>query len=79
MIGTLTDTDYGGVITFSSSAASFSSTLVPGTTANKDAMQSWMDDNVIASGSTDYRDAFAQVWSLLAATDLASARTGCTH
>ena len=79
VLDTLTDGDYGGIVTFSSSADSYATTLVPGTAANKADMQSWVDRNVDAAGSTDYRDAFTKVWEVLDASDAANQRSGCNR
>lgn len=79
VLNTLTDVDYVTIVIFSSQASSYSTMLVQATTSNVIAMRSWIDQNVGASGSTNFRAAFAKIWSVLAASTASTSNSNCNR
>jgi Mg-chelatase subunit ChlD len=79
VLNTLTDVDYVTIVTFSSQASSYSTTLVQATASNVVAMGNWIDNNVGASGSTNFRAAFAKTWSVLAASSASTSNSNCNR
>ena len=82
MVDTLTDTDYVSVIDFSSSALAYTGPgggvdLVQATDANLAEIKTWIDDNVRASGTTNFNAAFAKAWEVFRASDASGASSGC--
>ena len=76
VVDTLTEVDYVTVVRFSSSASSYSTTLVQATDATKTAIKSWITTNIDATGSTNFEAAFTTMWSVLDATTTSS---GCNR
>ena len=77
VVGTLTDADYATVIAFSDNADAYSSALTQATSSNKDSMVAWINENIGASGGTNFRRAFEKVWEVLDQTG--SMTTGCNQ
>ena len=76
VVDTLMSVDYVTVVRFSSSASPYSSTLVQATPANKRALKDWIEFNIDAAGSTNFRDAFRETWQVIDATTTSS---GCNR
>jgi len=74
VVETLTDVDYVNIVRFSSGASSYSPILVQATEANKASLVNWITNNIDASGSTNFRDAFSKTWQVIDATTTSS---GC--
>ena len=72
VIDTLTAVDYVTIVKYSSGAQAYSSTLVEATDANKDLLKAWIDDNIDASGTTNFRAAFEKAWEVVDATTASS-------
>jgi hypothetical protein len=58
VVDTLTEADFATVIGFSSRANKMDSRLKQATMANKKSMRDWIDRNIDASGTTNFRAAF---------------------
>ena len=72
VIDTLTAVDYVTIVKYSSAAQAYSSTLVEATDANRDLLKAWIDDNIDASGTTNFRAAFEKAWQVVDATTASS-------
>jgi uncharacterized protein YegL len=72
VINTLTAVDYVTIVKYSSAAQAYSSTLVEATDANKDLLKAWIDENIGASGTTNFRAAFEKAWQVVDATTASS-------
>ena len=72
VIDTLTAVDYVTIVKYSSGAQAYSSTLVEATDANKDLLKAWIDAEIGASGTTNYRAAFEKAWQVVDATTASS-------
>ena len=72
VIDTLTAVDYVTIVKYSSGAQAYSSTLVEATDANKDLLKAWIDAEIGASGTTNYRAAFEKAWQVVDATTSSS-------
>ena len=60
------------IVKYSSAAQAYSSTLVQATDANRNLLKAWIDDNIGASGSTNFRAAFEKAWQVVDATTASS-------
>ena len=72
VIDTLTAVDYVTIVKYSSAAQAYSSTLVQATDANRNLLKAWIDDNIGASGTTNFRAAFEKAWQVVDATTASS-------
>ena len=72
VIDTLTAVDYVTIVKYSSGAQAYSSTLVEATDANKDLLKAWIDAEIGASGTTNFRAAFEKAWQVVDATTASS-------
>ena len=72
VIDTLTAVDYVTIVKYSSAAQAYSSTLVEATDTNKDLLKAWIDENIDASGTTNFRAAFQRAWEVVDATTASS-------
>ena len=72
VIDTLTAVDYVTIVKYSSGAQAYSSTLVEATDTNKDLLKAWIDENIDASGTTNFRAAFEKAWQVVDATTASS-------
>ena len=77
VIDTLTAVDYVTIVKyhFAKSAGAevaYSSALVEATDANNDLLKTWIDDNIGASGTTNFRAAFEKAWQVVDATTASS-------
>ena len=72
VIDTLTAVDYVTIVKYSSGAQAYSSTLVEATDANKDLLKAWIDAEIDASGTTNFRAAFEKAWEVVDATTASS-------
>ena len=72
VIDTLTAVDYVTIVKYSSGAQAYSSTLVEATDANKDLLKAWIDENIDASGTTNFRAAFEKAWKVVDDTTASS-------
>jgi len=72
VIDTLTAVDYVTIVKYSSGAQAYSSTLVEATDANKDLLKAWIDAEIGASGTTNFRAAFEKAWEVVDATTASS-------
>ena len=72
VIDTLTAVDYVTIVKYSSGAQTYSPKLVEATDANKDDLKEWIDDNIGASGTTNFRAAFEKAWQVVDATTASS-------
>ena len=76
VIDTLTAVDYVTIVRYSTDASASSSTLEQATDANKTALKVWIDNNIDASGQTNFRAAFEKAWEVVDATNASS---GCNR
>ena len=76
VIDTLTEVDYVTIVRYSTDASASSSTLEQATDANKTALKVWIDNNIDASGKTNFRAAFEKAWEVVDATNASS---GCNR
>ena len=72
VIDTLTAVDYVTIVKYSSGASAYSPTLEQATDAKKDALKTWIDDNIGASGTTNFKAAFEKAWEVVDATTASS-------
>ena len=72
VIDTLTAVDYVTIVKYSSGAQAYSSTLVEATDANKDLLKAWIDAEIGASGTTNFRAGFEKAWEVVDATTASS-------
>ena len=72
VIDTLTAVDYVTIVKYSSAAQAYSSTLEQATDAKKDALKAWIDEEIGASGTTNFRAAFEKAWQVVDATTASS-------
>ena len=76
VVDTLTSADYVTIVKYSSRAYSYTSTLVKATDATKTELKAWIDTNIDASGTTNFRAAFEKAWEVVDATTTSS---GCNR
>eukprot|EP00964_Phaeocystis_antarctica_P030555 scaffold17256_cov57-Phaeocystis_antarctica.AAC.2 len=76
VIDTLTSADYVTIVKYSSRAYSYTSTLLKATDATKTDLKAWIDTNIDASGTTNFRAAFEKAWEVVDATTTSS---GCNR
>ena len=76
VIDTLTAVDYVTIVKYSSGAGAYSSTLEQATDTKKDALKAWIDDNIDASGTTNFRYAFQLAWEVV---DRTTASSNCNR
>ena len=76
VIDTLTEVDYVTIVKYSSRASAYSNTLVKATTATKADLKTWIDSNIDAAGTTNFRAAFEKAWEVVDATTTSS---GCNR
>ena len=72
VIDTLTEVDYVTIVKYSSRASAYSNTLVKATTATKADLKTWIDSNIDAAGTTNFRAAFEKAWEVVDATTTSS-------
>ena len=72
VIDTLTAVDYVTIVKYSSGAQAYSPKLVEATDANKDLLKAWIDAEIGASGTTNFRAAFEKAWGVVDATTASS-------
>ena len=72
VIDTLTAVDYVTIVKYSSGAQAYSSTLVEATDANKALLKAWIDAEIGASGTTNFRAGFEKAWEVVDATNASS-------
>ena len=72
VIDTLTEVDFVTIVKYSDDASAYSSTLVQATDANRNLLKAWIDDNIGASGTTNFRAAFEKAWQVVDATTASS-------
>ena len=72
VIDTLTAVDYVTIVKYSSGAQTYSPKLVEATDANKDLLKTWIDAEIGASGTTNFRAAFEKAWQVVDATTASS-------
>ena len=74
VIDTLTAVDYVTIVRYSddASASSWPARLERATDANKITLKAWIDDNIVAYGSTNFRAAFEKAWQVVDATTASS-------
>ena len=72
VIDTLTAVDYVTIVKYSSGAQTYSPKLVEATDANKDLLKTWIDAEIGASGTTNFRAAFEKAWEVVDATTASS-------
>ena len=72
VIDTLTAVDYVTIVKYSSGAQTYSPKLVEATDANKDLLKAWIDAEIGASGTTNFRAAFEKAWEVVDATTASS-------
>ena len=72
VIDTLTAVDYVTIVKYSSGAQAYSPKLVEATDANKDLLKAWIDAEIGASGTTNFRAAFEKAWEVVDATTASS-------
>jgi uncharacterized protein YegL len=68
VIDTLTEVDYVTIVKYSSQASAYKPTLVQATREAKTDLKTWIDDNIDASGTTNFRAAFEKAWEVVDAT-----------
>ena len=76
VIDTLTEADYVTIVKYSSRASAYSNTLVKATTDTKTNLMTWIDSNIDAAGTTNFRAAFKKAWEVVDATTTSS---GCNR
>ena len=72
VIDTLTEVDYVTIVKYSSQASAYTPTLVQATREAKTDLKTWIDDNIDASGTTNFRAAFEKAWEVVDATPTSS-------
>ena len=72
VIDTLTEVDYVTIVKYSSQASAYKPTLVQATREAKTDLKTWIDDNIDASGTTNFRAAFEKAWEVVDATTTSS-------
>ena len=77
VIDTLTAVDYVTIVKYhfakwAGAEVAYSSALVEATDANKDLLKTWIDENIDASGTTNFRAAFEKAWQVVDATTASS-------
>ena len=76
VIDTLTAVDYVTIVKYSSGAQTYSPKLVEATDANKDLLKAWIDAEIGASGTTNFRLAFELAWLVV---DRTTASSNCNR